>query len=557
MILPIWMIQSFALTLNVTTDFPDMHEFLEVPHASVSMNSPSRSLWPGARIVAGSQRTSAEQARAIRLANFWGKTMKKMAMLGGLLAVASGCVSSEGPGNGRFMSNAFEGGVPDTGIRQGVSSGGPVVPGAVGPWGAPMQVAAPYSNTAPRGEAAARAMIASSQPLDIVQQTKFGRDSTGGISQVGYRQGNLNGGLVPGAMVPGSMALSPPGVPAGPGMPGMAPPPGIMMASGHRPLPVPGQMGGMPGLQPGQVVPGAGQLQSMPGGMMGGPGVVAAAGALPAYGSPMPFPASRTQVFFNEMSGMKVSWFATDADGKPGFTPQAITSPGRYNFAQGSIYRLKVSEVPNSPGLDLYPTLEVVPANSKTATFLAHSSVPVSITQEDLQQVTAGNFVVKVIYLPDPQFQDLAVAGGPDELVSSRLEPGVDPIAEAQRRGSILLIVRLGKIDLELAHSPAMDSQPAQTSAMMGGGMPGGMPGGRPFMTPYGYPGVPMGGMPGGPMGPGMPAGGMPPANFVPPGASLPSPAAGPTGPMAPGAGAAPGNAPILPKPPASVLPAR
>jgi hypothetical protein len=271
----------------------------------------------------------------------------------------------------------------------------------------------------------------------------------------------------------------------------------------------------------------------------------------------MPFPASRTQVFFNEMSGMKVSWFATDADGKPGFTPQAITSPGRYNFAQGSIYRLKVSEVPNSPGLDLYPTLEVVPANSKTATFLAHSSVPVSITQEDLQQVTAGNFVVKVIYLPDPQFQDLAVAGGPDELVSSRLEPGVDPIAEAQRRGSILLIVRLGKIDLELAHSPAMDSQPAQTSAMMGGGMPGGMPGGRPFMTPYGYPGVPMGGMPGGPMGPGMPAGGMPPANFVPPGASLPSPAAGSTGPMAPGAGAAPGNAPILPKPPASVLPAR
>jgi hypothetical protein len=47
-------------------------------------------------------------------------------------------------------------------------------------------------------------------------------------------------------------------------------------------------------------------------------------------------------------------------------------------------------------------------------------------------------------------------ATGPDEVVSSRLEPGVDPIAEACRRGSILAIVRLGNIDLELENSPPM-----------------------------------------------------------------------------------------------------
>lgn len=418
-------------------------------------------------------------------------------MLGGLLAAASGCVTSEGPvssGSGSFMSKAFEGGLPDTGIRQGVTSG-PRVPGAVGPWGAPVQVAAPYGNTAPSGEAAARAMIASSQPLAIVQQTKFGRDSNGAISQVGFRQGNLTGSLVPGTMVPGSTALSPPGVPAAPGMPG-------------------GPMGGM-GPMPGQYFPGAGHPHHMP--PMGGPGVVAAAGALPAGGAPMPFMAARTQVFFNEMAGMKVSWFATDAEGKPGFTQQAITSPGRYNFGQGAIYRLKVTEIPNSPGLDLYPTLEVAPANSRTATFLAHSSVPVSITQEDLQQVAAGNFVVKVIYLPDPQFQDLAVAGGPDELVSSRLEPGVDPIAEAQRRGSILLIVRLGKIDLELAHSPAMDSAgPAGSVPGAMRGAPMGAISGRPFMAPHNHPSAHPGANPGPVFNP---VSGTP----IAPGASLPA----------------------------------
>ena len=43
--------------------------------------------------------------------------------------------------------------------------------------------------------------------------------------------------------------------------------------------------------------------------------------------------------------------------------------------------------------------------NAKTTTFLAHSAVPIRFTEEDLEQVAAGNFIVKVIYLPDPQFQ--------------------------------------------------------------------------------------------------------------------------------------------------------
>ena len=110
--------------------------------------------------------------------------------------------------------------------------------------------------------------------------------------------------------------------------------------------------------------------------------------------------------------------------------------------------------------------------------------MPISFTEEDFEQVAAGNFVVKVIYLPDPQFQDLA-STGPDEVVSSRLEPGVDPIAEAHRRGSILLVVRLGNIDLEAPNTPAMDApSPYQQKVMlppammMGNGMmpPGMMP---------------------------------------------------------------------------------
>jgi hypothetical protein len=192
---------------------------------------------------------------------------------------------------------------------------------------------------------------------------------------------------------------------------------------------------------------------------------------------------------------MRVSWFAPSPDGRQGFANNQLVVPGRYNFVQAAIYRLKMSNIPNRPGLELYPTLEVVPSNVRTDTFLAHSAVPVAFTDEDFDQVASGNYLVKVIYLPYPQFQDLATIG-PDEVVSSRLEPGVDPIAEACRRGNILLVVRLGNIDLEAPNTPPMDApSPYMLKSAVGHaatpGAVGGMgmaPHGPPGpMVPYGY----------------------------------------------------------------------
>jgi hypothetical protein len=187
---------------------------------------------------------------------------------------------------------------------------------------------------------------------------------------------------------------------------------------------------------------------------------------------------------------MKVSWYAPTSEGKAGFGNNQLVVPGRYNFLQAAIYRLKLSNIANRPGLELYPTLEVVPSNARTDAFLAHSAVPVVFTDEDFDQVASGNYLVKVVYLPFPQFQDLATVG-PDEVVSSRLEPGVDPIAEACRRGNILLVVRVGNIDLEAPNTPPMDApSPFMLKGSMSHGMPVGMGPGMPGpgpMVPYGF----------------------------------------------------------------------
>jgi hypothetical protein len=99
----------------------------------------------------------------------------------------------------------------------------------------------------------------------------------------------------------------------------------------------------------------------------------------------------------------------------------------------------------------------VVPANSKTEAFLAHNYVPVEFTEADFDQVTDGNYLTKVVYLPDPQHQ-APTGPGLAQLVSTQLPGGADPIVEAQKRGCILLVVRLGGIDLEAANSPPLDN---------------------------------------------------------------------------------------------------
>lgn len=156
---------------------------------------------------------------------------------------------------------------------------------------------------------------------------------------------------------------------------------------------------------------------------------------------------SEVQVLFARPEAMQVSF---DAGGSYDSTP--IITPGRQNFTQGGIYRLKITGMPNREGTELYPTLEIGPPTRQSAAYLAHNAIPIQFTEEDFDQVLTGNFVTKVIYLPEPDFQELALAGV-ETLVSTRLDPGLDPIVEADRRGAILAVVRIGNKDMEIPGS--------------------------------------------------------------------------------------------------------
>ena len=204
-----------------------------------------------------------------------------------------------------------------------------------------------------------------------------------------------------------------------------------------------------PYMTPGVSGPGPGVLG--PGAM--GPGAVGP-GVMPGHFQqtslaeqnrhrPAPF-VPTSQVNFLGVEGLVVNFDAT----RPGtFDSDPLIFPAPHDFPQGQIYRLKLSSIPGHPGRELYPTLEIAPTAARTQAFLAHSSVPVEFTDNDFDQVFSGNFVTKVVYLPNPEFQGIAMSGV-GTLVNTQLQPGVDPIVEASKRGSILAVIRMGNKDL-------------------------------------------------------------------------------------------------------------
>jgi hypothetical protein len=189
-----------------------------------------------------------------------------------------------------------------------------------------------------------------------------------------------------------------------------------------------------------------------------------AAPSAPAHMPPLFVPTS--QINFLGLESLTIHW---DANQPGAFDSAPFICPATHDFVQGNIYRLKLTDIPGHPGKELYPTLEIAPTAARTQAFLAHSSVPIEFTDNDFDQVFSGNFVTKVVYLPNPEFQGIAMSGV-GTLVNTQLQPGVDPIVEASKRGSILAVIRMGNKDLSTTIAERQQWISQQQTAF-GGGM--------------------------------------------------------------------------------------
>ncbi len=146
-------------------------------------------------------------------------------------------------------------------------------------------------------------------------------------------------------------------------------------------------------------------------------------------------PAAKTvQVQFVQPDGGKVTT-SLSRGASPG-----MVIPCRIDLPGAQTYRVKLSDLPNQPGVVVWGRLTVEPATD----FTMDCAVPLEITRDDLEDAKRNVLVVKVVFLPNAANQAYAIPGAPTSIVSTRLEPGKDAVEEAKKQGKVLVILRLG-----------------------------------------------------------------------------------------------------------------
>ncbi len=117
--------------------------------------------------------------------------------------------------------------------------------------------------------------------------------------------------------------------------------------------------------------------------------------------------------------------------------------PARVGMLIGPLYRVRIMNIPLAPGVEVFPTIEVVDRVHAPPGEELRFAIPVEITSEELQLAAAGKFVTRVIYIEDPH---AAVPVAQDEKHQSWFDvgPGKSPLAVARNLGRPVAILRLG-----------------------------------------------------------------------------------------------------------------
>lgn len=219
------------------------------------------------------------------------------------------------------------------------------------------------------------------------------------------------------------------GVPSLPPLPVASPPSPTPSGTPATPSPT---LPSLPALPPGEV--------QAPGVASVGPGSPPAAETAPPVFSQLP---DEVQVVrFHAPEGVVVQVMEPNPEAAPpGDGHGALTS----GLKVGVPYRIKVTNIPERPGVDLYPVIEVVghlhrPTNIDPGKF----PIRVALSLEDLYDaIDRGRLVTQVIYLEDPAIA-IPIKMTKDEVPLTELSPSEDPLRVASKLGRVMALVKIG-----------------------------------------------------------------------------------------------------------------
>jgi hypothetical protein len=110
----------------------------------------------------------------------------------------------------------------------------------------------------------------------------------------------------------------------------------------------------------------------------------------------------------------------------------------------GFVYRLRVTNIPNNEGVDIYPTIELIDRLYPPPGLALRFPIPIDLTQNELELAADGAFVTRVIYVEDPLHALPVARHANGDQPWTEAPAGEDPLVTADRNGRPVAILRIG-----------------------------------------------------------------------------------------------------------------
>jgi len=123
--------------------------------------------------------------------------------------------------------------------------------------------------------------------------------------------------------------------------------------------------------------------------------------------------------------------------------PASQPAPQLAGLLVGYVYRLKVTNIPLNEGLEVYPTIELIDRLYPPQGQIERFPIPIDLTRQELEMALSGRYVMRVIYLEDPQTA-IPVAEPKTEQRHFDVGASEDPLETAERLGRPVAILRMG-----------------------------------------------------------------------------------------------------------------
>ena len=123
-------------------------------------------------------------------------------------------------------------------------------------------------------------------------------------------------------------------------------------------------------------------------------------------------------------------------------SPVLTQAPSQAGMMVGHTYRVRISGMPEYPGVELYPTIELLDRLHPPEGEAENFPIPIELTREEIHIALQERMITKVVYLEQPEFAVPFEQGA--QIHVEDLPVKTNLLQAADERGRPMAIVRIG-----------------------------------------------------------------------------------------------------------------